>query len=86
MGKLTLLKDYAEKCGLPVRTLRRFCQDGTLPAMQIGRAYYVDEEAADAELASAVQQSTNRKKIRVVEPDKVRRIKKFDFLAELAKA
>lgn len=86
MGKLTLLKDYAEKCGLPVRTLRRLCQDGTLPAMQIGRAYYVDTDAADAELAATVQQATSRKRIRIVEPTKARRVKKFDFLAELAKA
>ena len=55
MGKLTLLKDYAEKCGLPVRTLRRLCQDRTLPALQIGRAYYVDTDAADAELAASVR-------------------------------
>ena len=54
--------------------------------MQIGRAYYVDTDAADAELAATVQQATSRKKIRVVEPAKTRRVKKFDFLAELAKA
>lgn len=50
-----MLKDYVEKCGLPVRTLRRLCQDRTLPALQIGRAYYVDTDAADAELAASVR-------------------------------
>ena len=83
--KLVPLKDYSEKTGLPVRTLRRFCQEGMMPAMQIGRVYYVDEAAADAELANAVQQETGKKKIRVVEPTMCR-ARKFDFLGELAKA
>lgn len=83
--KLVTLKALSEKTGLPVRTLRRFCQDGRLPAMQIGRVYYIDEDAADAELTSAVEMQTSRKKIRIVEPA-VCRVKKFDFLAELAKA
>ncbi len=82
--RLTSLKEYAIRCGLPVRTLRRLCQEGKIPAMQIGRAYYVDTDAADAELAETVQQSTNRKRIHIVEPDKVRRVKKFDFLKALA--
>lgn len=83
--KLVPLKDYSEKTGLPVRTLRRFCQEGMMPAMQIGRVYYVDEAAADAELANAIQKETGRKKIRIVEPAMCR-ARKFDFLGELAKA
>ena len=84
--QLTPLKKYAEVCGLPVRTLRRLCQEGKLPAMQIGRVYYVDAEAADAELAATVQQTTNKKKIRIVEPAPTCRVKKFDFLKALAEA
>lgn len=83
--KLVPLKDYSEKTGLPIRTLRRFCQEGMMPAMQIGRVYYVDEAAADAELANTVRQETGRKKIRIVEPAMCR-ARKFDFLGELAKA
>jgi len=83
--KLIPLKDYSEKTGLPIRTLRRFCQEGMMPAMQIGRVYYVDEAAADAELANVIQKETGRKKIRIVEPAMCR-VRKFDFLGELAKA
>ena len=84
--QLTSLRKYADRCGLPVRTLRRLCQEGKLPAMQIGKVYYVDAEAADAELAATVQQSTNKKKIRIVEPAATCRVKKFDFLKALAEA
>ncbi|MBQ9634659.1 MAG: hypothetical protein IJV12_00390 [Acidaminococcaceae bacterium] len=83
--KLATLKDYSQKTGLPIRTLRRFCQEGIMPAMQVGRKYYIDESAADVELANTVQQETRRKKIRIVEPEMCR-AKKFDFLGELAKA
>ena len=83
--KLATLKAYADKTGLPVRTLRRFCQDGTMPAMRIGRVYYVDEDAADAKLASTVQQETNNKHVRITEPA-TRRVAKFDFLKALAEA
>ena len=82
--QLKPLKEYASCCGLPVRTLRRLCQEGKLPAMQIGRAYYVDKDAADAELAATVRRSTNGKKIRIVEPEQTCRVKKFDFLKALA--
>ena len=83
--KLIPLKDYSEKTGLPIRTLRRFCQDGTLPAMQIGRVYYVDEDAADAKLATTVQQETTSKHVRITEPA-IRRVRKFDFLKALREA
>ena len=83
--KLATLKAYAEKTGLPVRTLRRFCQDGALPAMRIGRVYYVDEDAADAKLATTVQQETTSKHIRITEPAMCR-VKKFDFLKALSEA
>lgn len=83
--KLATLKDYAEKTGLPVRTLRRFCQDGALPALRIGRVYYLDEAAADAKLATTVQQETNGKHVRTPEPATCR-VKKFDFLKALSEA
>lgn len=83
--QLTPLKKYAEICGLPVRTIRRLCQEGKLPAMQIGRAYYVDEDAANAELAETVKLSTAHKRAAPVITEDCRPAKKFDFLKELGR-
>ena len=80
--RMSNLKDYAALCGLPVRTLRRFCQEGILPAMRIGRAYYVDTQAADQALRESVNLTTAKQK---AAPDiKVRASgKKFDFMKEI---
>jgi hypothetical protein len=80
--KMSSLKDYAALCGLPIRTLRRFCQEGILPAMKIGRVYYVDTQAADQALRESVNLTTAKQK---AAPDiKVRASgKKFDFMKEI---
>lgn len=80
--QLRTLKEYAAVCGLPVRTLRRFCQEGILPALRVGRAYYVDTQAADQALLESVNLTTAKQK---AAPDiKVRASgKKFDFMKEI---
>ena len=81
--ELSSLKNYAAVCGLPVRTLRRFCQKGILPALRVGRVYYVDTQAADQALRESISHTTAKRK---AVPDKQIRTgksKKFDFLAEL---
>lgn len=80
--QLRTLKEYAAVCGLPVRTLRRFCQEGILPALRVGRAYYVDTQAADQALRESVNLTTAKQK---AAPDiKVRASgKKFDFMKEI---
>lgn len=83
--KLNSLKEYAAACGLPVRTLRRFCQEGILPALRVGRAYYVDVQAADEALRESVNLSTAKRRAVPDIPDisSCGKIKKFDFLKEL---
>ncbi len=80
---LSSLKKYAPMCGLSVRTLRRLCQQGELPATKIGNAYYVDTQAADQALRESVKRFTARKNI----PPDILSIKpkkrSFDFMAEI---
>ena len=83
---LVTVKAFAEKCGLPVRTVRKMCQKGQIPAMQIGRAYYLDNEAAEAAIGDIVRKSTAVKKLKPHEPDRCVRMKKFDFLKALSEA
>ena len=83
---LVTVKAFAEKCGLPIRTVRRMCQEGQLPAMQIGRAYYLDIEAAEAAIGDIIRNSTAGKKMKPREPDRCVRMKKFDFLKALSEA
>ena len=84
--KYVTVKAYSEKCGLPVRTVRRFCQEGKLPAMRIGRAFYIDDQAADAALEEETRISTARQSA-VPDVPEVRcgnrRHSSFDFLKEL---
>ena len=80
------VKAYAEKCGLPASTVRSLCQQGRLPAMRVGRTYYIDVAAADAAFEASVKQSTARNKIELKEQVSCCRMKQFNFLDELAKA
>ena len=81
--RMSSLKDYAALCGLPIRTLRRFCQEGILPAMKIGRVYYVDTQAADQALRETVNRSTAGKLVTPDIPECRIRKTSFDFLAEI---
>lgn len=87
-AQLITLKEYTKMCGLPVRTLRRFCQEGILPSMQIGRTYYIDIPTADKVLDDTINESTARKRAAPNVPELCRRQngKKFDFLKALAEA
>lgn len=59
------VKAYAEHCGLPVWTVRRLCQDGTLPALQVGRRFYIDLAVADKVLDEKTRLDTARHKANV---------------------
>lgn len=83
---LVTVKAFAEKCGLPVRTIRRLCQEGQLPALQIGRTYYLDAEAAEGTIGDIVQKSTAGKKMTPAKPEGRPRLKQFDFLKALSEA
>ena len=60
--QLIKIQDYTEKCGLPESTIRRYCREGILPAMRIGRRYYIDEPEADAVLKEQVNLSTAQRR------------------------
>lgn len=48
---LVTTKDYSTHVGLPIRTLRRWCRSGVVPAIQVGRTYYLDPDKADQAIA-----------------------------------
>lgn len=86
--QLIKIQDYTEKCGLPESTIRRYCREGILPAMRIGRRYYIDEPEADAVLKEQVNLSTAQRRAspNVPELRQQKSSKKFDFLEALKKA
>nr|DAE21211.1 MAG TPA: helix-turn-helix domain protein [Caudovirales sp. ctkvU4] len=86
--QLIKIQDYTEKCGLPESTIRRYCREGILPAMQIGRRYYIDEPEADAILKDKVKLSTAQRRASPNMPELCRQksSKKFDFLKALTEA
>lgn len=80
------VKAYAEHCGLPVWTVRRLCQDGTLPALQVGRRFYIDLAVADKVLDEKTRLDTARHKANVTISACAKvHTKKFDFLAAIEK-
>lgn len=85
--RFATIREYAEKVGFPVPTIRRLCQSGELPAMQIGRRYYIDTQKADAAIDETVQVETARKKAVRREPEMHRGMAKdFDFLKAVAES
>ncbi len=87
--QLIKIQDYTEKCGLPESTIRRYCREGILPAMRIGRRYYIDESEADAVLKEQVSLSTAQRRASPNVPPELCRqksSKKFNFLEALKKA
>ena len=45
---MVTVKQYAEKLGVAVSTIRQMCADAVLPSVKIGNSYRIYEEEADA--------------------------------------
>lgn len=84
------IRQYSDHSGLPEDTVRKYCKDGTIPAMRKKRGIYqVDAEAADAALRALVQHQTDmRRRIhQVTIPEMVRishPVQTLNFAEEIA--
>lgn len=45
---MVTVKQYAEKLGVAVSTIRQMCADAVLPSIKIGKSYRIFEDEADA--------------------------------------
>lgn len=45
---MVTVKQYAEKLGVAVSTIRQMCANAVLPSVKIGNSYRIYEEEADA--------------------------------------
>lgn len=45
---MVTVKQYAEKLGVAVSTIRQMCANAVLPSVKIGNSYRIFEEEADA--------------------------------------
>lgn len=48
MVKLVNAKEFAEMCGFPLFTIRRYCREGKIPCWNFKRRYLMDPDAAFA--------------------------------------
>ena len=45
---MVTVKQYAEKLGVAVSTIRQMCADAILPSVKVGKSYRIFEDEADA--------------------------------------
>lgn len=57
--ELIACTDYAHSRGLPLATIRRYCRNGTIPCLTVGRAYMIAPEIADKALTDLMHEKAH---------------------------
>lgn len=55
--ELVTCEEYASSRGLPVVTVRRYCREGIVPYLRIGKAYRLDPPLVDEALAQVMREN-----------------------------
>lgn len=79
--ELVTCDDYAKSRGLSLVTIRRYCREGIVPYLRIGKVYRLDPPLVDEALAQVMRENMEYRSNGIKRSRKRR--KNFDFEAAL---